>query len=92
MSLLEHGGASTEQRDEGVERHNARVGMVLFVLYLAVYVAYMLVNVVTPGWMDLVVMWGLNLAVVWGMGLIVGALVLSVVYMALCRVPGRSEQ
>lgn len=92
MDLHEHGGASPEQRDEAVERHNSRVGMYLFIAYSSVYAAYMLVNVLAPSRMDLVVFWGLNLAVVWGMGLIGGALLLSVVYMLLCRVPGREGQ
>jgi uncharacterized membrane protein (DUF485 family) len=91
MNLLDHGGASTERRDEAVERHNARIGMVLFILYLLIYGAYILVNVLAPRWMDLVPFWGLNLAVLWGMALILGALLLSLVYMALCRVPLRQE-
>ena len=92
MNLLDHGGESTEARDETVERHNARVGMALFIAYLAVYAAYMVVNVLAPEWMDVVPFWGLNLAVLWGMGLIVGALILSIIYMLLCRVPGRSAK
>ncbi len=92
MNLLDHGGESTEARDESVERHNARVGMVLFIAYLAVYAAYMVVNVLVPEWMDVVPFWGLNLAVLWGMGLIVGALILSIIYMLLCRVPGGSAK
>ncbi len=92
MNLMDHGGESTELRDEAVERHNAKVGMILFVAYLAVYSAYMIVNVLAPSWMDIVPFWGLNLAVIWGMGLIIGALVLSIVYMLLCRVPERSAK
>jgi len=92
MNLLEHGGTSTEERDVVVEQHNARIGIILFVIYLSIYIAYMLVNVLSPQWMDLVPFWGLNLAVLWGMGLIAGALVLAVIYMSLCRIPGRSQK
>lgn len=90
MNLLDHAAQSSEIRDESVERHNARVGMVLFLAYLALYAAFMGVNVLAPAWMDFVPFWGLNLAILWGLALILGPLLISVIYMALCRVPGRS--
>ena len=77
-----------EVRDLAVERYNARLGLVLFAVYLAAYAAYVLVNAFRPAVMDELVGAGVNLAVASGMGLIVGAIVLAVVYAALCRRPG----
>jgi uncharacterized membrane protein (DUF485 family) len=76
-----------EARDPRAERHNARLGLVLFGVYLAFYATYVLVNAFRPAVMDEVVFAGVNLAVASGMGLIVGALVLALVYAALARRP-----
>lgn len=75
-----------EDRDLASERHNARLGLILFAVYLAAYVLYMLVNAFAPKWMDEVV-GGVNVAVVSGLGLIGGAVLLAVVYAFACRVP-----
>ena len=77
-----------EVRDPAAERFNARLGLGLFAVYLAAYAAYVLVNAFRPAVMDELVGAGVNLAVASGMGLIVGALVLALVYAALCRRPG----
>jgi len=77
-----------EVRDPVAERFNARLGLLLFAIYLAAYGAYVLINAFRPAVMDELVGAGVNLAVASGMGLIVGALVLALVYAALCRRPG----
>ncbi len=66
---------------------NARVGLVLFTIYLALYGTFVLVNAFAPRWMDIVVFQGINLAIVSGFGLILTALILSAIYGFLCRVP-----
>jgi uncharacterized membrane protein (DUF485 family) len=76
-----------EARDPAVERYNARLGLVLFAIYLAAYGAYVAINAFRPGLMDEVVFSGVNLAVASGLGLIVGALVLAVLYAFWCRLP-----
>jgi uncharacterized membrane protein (DUF485 family) len=76
-----------EARDPATERYNARLGLVLFAAYLAVYAAYVLVNAFRPAVMDQVPFAGVNLAVWSGLGLIIGAVILAVVYAALCRRP-----
>ena len=76
-----------EARDPVVERHNARLGLVLFAVYLAAYGAYVAINTFRPAVMDRVPLLGVNLAVLSGMGLIIGAFVLAVVYAALARTP-----
>jgi uncharacterized membrane protein (DUF485 family) len=87
MSPLHDPPTAAEARDEAVERHNARLGLALFALYLAAYGAYVLVNAFWPALMDTVLWAGLNLAVVSGLALIVGALALALVYAWLCRAP-----
>lgn len=87
-----HGPNTAEDRDPVSERHNARLGLILFAVYLVAYAAYMLVNAFAPKWMD-EVLGGVNVAVVSGLALIGGAVLLAVVYAALCRTPtsgGRS--
>jgi uncharacterized membrane protein (DUF485 family) len=76
-----------EVRDPAVERYNARLGLVLFAVYLAAYGAYVLINTFRPAVMDEVPFLGVNLAVSSGFALIVGALVLALLYAALCRTP-----
>lgn len=73
-----------EREDLAASQHNKRLGMLLFVIYLATYLSYMAVNALWPSLMDKVPFAGLNLAVLWGMGLIFLALVLSLVYAWLC--------
>jgi uncharacterized membrane protein (DUF485 family) len=73
------------------ERFNARLGLVLFAAYLVVYCIYVLVNAFWPSMMDQVPFAGLNVAVLSGFGLIAGAFALSLVYVGLCRSPGKSR-
>jgi uncharacterized membrane protein (DUF485 family) len=82
-----HGPATPDEpRDPTSERHNARLGLLLFAVYLLAYAAYVLVNAFAPAWMDAAV-GGLNVAVASGLGLIGGAVLLAVVYALLCRTP-----
>ena len=88
MAGLDHSHLPPEEaRDPAVERYNARLGLVLFAVYLAAYGAYVAVNTFRPAAMDRVPFLGVNLAVLTGMGLIIGAFVLAVVYAFLCRTP-----
>ncbi len=78
---------SPSQEDELPEIHspNARLGMVLFVVYLAAYAgfvgmaAFNLEKFASPSPL------GPNWGLVYGLGLIIGAFVLAVIYMSLCR-------
>lgn len=77
-----------EVRDLPVEKYNARLGLVLFAVYLAGYAAYVFINAFRPALMDEVPFLGMNLAVSSGFALIGGALVLALLYAWLCRKPG----
>ena len=75
-----------EPRDPAVERFNARLGLLLFAVYLAGYAAFVLVIACAPHLMGVPV-GRLNVALVSGVGLLLAAVVLAVVYAVLCRTP-----
>jgi len=75
----------------------ARRGLMLFVLYFALFCGFLLLNLFSPSAMqDTVVpifkgyyinLHGLNLALLYGIGLIVAAVLLAFLYMRLTRTP-----
>jgi uncharacterized membrane protein (DUF485 family) len=72
--------------DTSSERqYNTRLGMVLFTIYLALYLGFVLINAFNAQVMETIVLAGLNLAIVYGMVLIVFALVLALIYGVMCR-------
>jgi hypothetical protein len=83
------------EEEVGVVRRNARVGMVLFLMYAGMFGGFLYMNIFLPEVMAGTVvplpgereltLYGVNLAVVYGMGLIVGAFVLAIYYMRLVR-------
>lgn len=66
-------------------RYNTRLGIVLFAIYLALYLGFVLINAFAATVMETPVVAGLNLAIVYGFGLIVAALVMALVYGAMCK-------
>ena len=66
-------------------RYNARLGIVLFILYLLIYAGFVALSAFVPSVMSKPVIGGVNLAVVYGFALIALALILALVYMFLCR-------
>jgi uncharacterized membrane protein (DUF485 family) len=75
-----------------MQSRNARIGMVLFVVYFILYGGFVVLNAFRPDLMELTPVAGLNLAILYGFGLIVGALVLSLIYGAMCRNPQSGDQ
>lgn len=69
------------------ETRNARRGLVLFAVYLAAYAGFVIGSAFWPNAMGAPAWAGVNVAILYGLGLIVGAGVLAVVYMLLCRDP-----
>lgn len=69
--------------DPSIQR-NARFGLVLFAIYVVLYAGFMGLSAFAIQMMAKPVLGGVNLAVVYGFGLIVGAIVLALVYLALC--------
>lgn len=66
-------------------RFNARLGIVLFFVYLLIYGLFVGLSAFRLDLMSKPFIGGVNLAVVYGFALIVGALVLALLYMALCK-------
>lgn len=69
------------------QARNRRAGLALFAVYLALYAGFMAWNVVDPSGMARPVLLGANLAIVYGFGLIAAALVLALLYVAICNRP-----
>lgn len=76
---------------EPVSLWNTRLGLVLFVLYLAFYVAFVFLSAFWPESLDVMVAGGVNLGVVYGFGLIASAFLLALLYAWLCR-PALDDQ
>lgn len=67
------------------ERRSARLGMVLFLIYLALYGGFMYLAAFRPGSMGWRPFGGVNLAIWYGMLLIVSPLALAAIYLAAGR-------
>lgn len=75
---------AVKAEDDPASGYKTRLGVWMFLIYSAVYAGFVLINVLFPAWMGVIVALGLNLAMVYGFGLIVFALVLALIYNALC--------
>ncbi len=64
---------------------NARIGLILFVIYVLFYAAFVWMSAFRPAAMAEPFLGGVNLAVCYGFGLIIAAFVLAIVYMFVCR-------
>ncbi|MCA9112475.1 MAG: DUF485 domain-containing protein, partial [Planctomycetaceae bacterium] len=56
---------------------NARIGLVLFAVYLLLYGGFVLMNTFAPQTMEATPVAGINLAILYGFGLIIAALVMA---------------
>ena len=70
-----------------METRNARIGLILFSVYLLLYGGFVLLNAFSPDTMETTPLAGINLAILYGFGLIVAAWILALVYGWLCRSP-----
>ncbi len=85
MSRTEdHAEPGSKSENPDAARLKSRLGIILFFVYLAVYAGFVAINTVRPKLMERVVMAGLDLAVVYGFGLILLAIIMGLVYNALC--------
>jgi uncharacterized membrane protein (DUF485 family) len=64
---------------------NARIGLILFSVYLILYCGFVFLNAFAPDIMETKPIAGLNLAILYGFGLIVSAVLMSLFYGVLCR-------
>jgi len=78
-------GPAVEVGPDPASRYKSRLGVWMFLVYCVVYAGFVFTNVLTEGRaMQKILFAGLNLAVVYGMGLIFLALILALIYNALC--------
>ena len=71
-----------------MESRNARIGLILFAVYLALYGGFVYLSAFQAETMESTPVAGLNLAVLYGFGLIIAALILALVYGWVCREGG----
>ncbi|MBX3436328.1 MAG: DUF485 domain-containing protein [Planctomycetaceae bacterium] len=67
---------------------NARIGLVLFVIYLLLYGGFVGLNTFFPQTMEVTPIAGINLAILYGFGLIAAALAMALLYGVLCTPEG----
>ncbi|MCP4782163.1 MAG: DUF485 domain-containing protein [Fuerstiella sp.] len=68
-----------------MESRNARLGLQLFGVYLVLYGSFVLLAAFSPTTMEATPVAGINLAILYGFALIVGALVMALIYGAMCQ-------
>jgi len=64
---------------------NARLGLKLFAIYLVLYGGFVCLNAFSAETMESTPFAGVNVAILYGFGLILSAIVLSLIYGVLCR-------
>ena len=70
---------------------NSRIGLTLFFVYLAFYAGFVLLAAFSPTTMQRRPYAGVNLAIWYGFALIIAALVLALLYGALCRTENAAD-
>ena len=71
-----------------MDTRNARIGLILFCVYLALYGGFVFLNAFSAESMEATPVSGVNLAIIYGFGLIISAIILSVVYGFVCTPEG----
>jgi uncharacterized membrane protein (DUF485 family) len=85
MPGLDHGPNLQNADDDAGSARRARIGLVLFTVYLLLYGGFVLLSAWAPDLMDRTPLFGVNVAVLYGFLLIIVAFVLAVLYGWLCR-------
>ena len=80
---MDHGPATEWKEDAKTSKIKSKIGIWMFLGYTIVYAVFIVFNVVNPKLMGMDI--GLvNLAIIFGFGLIVLALIMALIYNALC--------
>lgn len=75
-----------------MQTRNARIGYILFAVYLVLYGGFVLINAFSPETMESTPFAGVNLAILYGFALIIGAFVLAMLYGVLCKPEDEGDQ
>jgi uncharacterized membrane protein (DUF485 family) len=78
-----HEPAAQEEKDNAAPE-KARIGLILFFVYLAVYAGFVAIGLVEPEIMGNKLFLGQNVAIIYGFGLIILAVVMGFVYNKIC--------
>jgi uncharacterized membrane protein (DUF485 family) len=65
--------------------YNAKLGLILFVLYTLFYSGFVLLNAFSASTMETTPIAGVNLAILYGFALIIVAFVLALLYGMMCK-------
>ena len=68
-----------------MDTRNARIGLVLFAVYLLLYGSFVFLSAFATDVMETTPVAGVNLAILYGFGLIIAALLLALAYGFLCK-------
>ncbi|MCA9087429.1 MAG: DUF485 domain-containing protein [Planctomycetaceae bacterium] len=71
---------------------NARLGLILFGIYLVIYGSFVLINAFAPNLMESTPFAGVNVAILFGFALIIVAFLLSLLYGWLCSTPSTTDE
>ncbi|MFP4024391.1 MAG: DUF485 domain-containing protein [Thiohalospira sp.] len=80
---MDHGPAVKLGADYAAKK-KARLGVILFIVYSIVYAGFVTIGVANHDLMGKTVFAGQNLAVVYGFGLIILAIIMGLIYNAIC--------
>ena len=75
----------TSETISAERQYNTKLGLILFMIYLLLYLGFVIGNAFMADMMETKVLFGLNLAIVYGFTLIKMAFVLSMIYGWMCR-------
>ena len=75
---------AAESGPDHASAYKMKLGVRMFIIYALTYAGFVFINLARPVLMERKVLLGMNLAVVYGFGLIVLALVMALIYNALC--------
>jgi len=79
---MEHGPA-TEWRVEKSRAYKTKLGLIMFAIYTPIYLAFIIISVVSPSFMGIDV-GSLNVAIVYGFGIIILAIIQAIIYNIIC--------
>lgn len=80
---MHHGPAAKLETDHAAKK-KAKIGVMLFFVYLLVYTIFVIIGLFSPELMEIQVFGKQNLAIVYGFGLIAFAVVLGFIYNMIC--------
>lgn len=68
-----------------MDTRNARIGLILFSVYLVLYGGFVFLNAFSADTMEAAPIAGINVAILYGFGLIIAAIILSLIYGVICN-------